>query len=79
MHRVRARGARVVRRGKESLMMTAVGKAALPDNVESMVKWMFERDYFKQSDLVETFPDVPARTRLELIQSLESVDFLESL
>ncbi len=79
MHRVRARGARVVRRGKESQMITAVGKAALPDNVEPMVKWMFERDYFKQSDLAESFPDVPKRARLELIQSLESVDFLESL
>lgn len=79
MYRVRTRGARLVRRGKEIQMTTPNGKATLPNASEPLTTWMFERDYFKHTELIDAFPDVESRSRLELLQLLQSVDFLEGL
>lgn len=78
-YRVRGRGVRVVRRGKEKQVAAPDGTGTLPEGADGMLEWMLERDHFERGELAASFSEVGDQTVREVLQTLSSVRVLEPL
>lgn len=77
--RVKGRGVKLVRRGKEFQIAAPGGKGAVPEGGEDAINWVLERDHFSHADLAKALPDMGEQKMLEVTQALASVGVLEAL
>ncbi|RME95989.1 MAG: hypothetical protein D6773_17765 [Alphaproteobacteria bacterium] len=78
-YRVRGRGVKVVRRGKDWQVTTPAGKGLLPEGGEAVVTWLLQRDLFRSGDLAAAMPQADEQKQVEMLQALSAVGVIEAL
>lgn len=78
-YRVKPRGVKTVRRGKDWQVVAPGGKGTLPEGGDAALSWVLERDHFNRDDLAAAVPDIDDQRRLEVVQALAAVGVLEAL
>lgn len=78
-YRVKPRGVKTVRRGKDWQVVAPGGKGTLPNGGDTVLNWVLARDHFNRDDLASAVAEVDEQRLLEIIQALSAVGVLEAL
>lgn len=79
VYRVRAGGAKLVRRGQDWLLRTPHGKATVPAVARDLAEWVLEQDFVTDGDAARMAPDVSAADRDSAFAALRDAGLLEAV
>ena len=79
VYRVRASGAKLVRRGQDWLLRTPHGKATMPAVARDFAEWVLEQDFVTDGDAARVAPDISASDREAALAALRDAGLLEAM
>lgn len=79
VYRVRAGGAKLVRRGQEWLLRTPNGKATVPTAAHDLAEWALGQDFVTDADAARMAPEMSAADRDTALSAMRDAGLLEAV
>ncbi len=79
VYRVRAGGAKLVRRGQEWMLRTPNGKATIPAAARDLAEWALGQDFVTDGDAANLAPELSAADRDTALSAMRDAGLLETV